>query len=177
MFSNYGSLASLILKCGLATRKSVALSRHSNNYSFRPVMNKIQRNYCASKTRADNNAKITERALSNEILEILDSPDKIERDHKHYRFVNCVLLRMLLYRKRLQGSQTKERAYSFIDFRSDFVSIWFGWRYTRHRGTHWTRNGCGKTWRVFCLCWCWVKNADSIFICIWHSLTSILQII
>lgn len=86
-------------------------------------MSKIQRNYCATKTTADAKAKITNRALSNEILEILDSPDKIERDHKHYRSAKFTVycLKMLLYRKQLQGSQTQERTYSFIDFRSNFL--------------------------------------------------------
>lgn len=82
MFSNYGILASTYLRRGLSTRKTLVLSRHSNIYSFRPA---ILRTFCAVKSLSDDKVKINDRALSNEISEILDSPDKIQRDHKHYR--------------------------------------------------------------------------------------------
>lgn len=83
MFLKYGTLASTYLRRGLSTRKTLVLSRHSNIYSFRPA---IIRTYCVAKSLSDVKVKINDRALSNEISEILDSPDKIQRDHKHYRF-------------------------------------------------------------------------------------------
>lgn len=84
MFTNYGSLlaASICLRHGLVARKSFKLSHHIKLQSFRPEVNKICRNYC---TTSNDNAKIVDRPFSNEILEILESPDKIERDHKYYR--------------------------------------------------------------------------------------------
>lgn len=87
MFSNCGTLASIYVRHGLAARKSLVLSTRSNIYPFRPVMNKISRNYCAVKTSTEVKPQINDRARSNEILEILDSPDKMDRDHKQYRSV------------------------------------------------------------------------------------------
>lgn len=80
MFLNYGTMASTFL------RRGAVLSRHGYVYPFRPTIHKTQTNYCTAKTPIDINAKINDRPLSNEILEVLDSPDKIERDHKHYRY-------------------------------------------------------------------------------------------
>ncbi|KAG4065796.1 hypothetical protein HA402_012474 [Bradysia odoriphaga] len=83
MFSKYSTLASILLKRGLADPTSLVLSRHSNVFPYRLSNNKIRRNYCESKTQTDIQA--INRPLSNEILEVLDGPDKVGRDHKHYR--------------------------------------------------------------------------------------------
>lgn len=77
----------MFLRHGVATRQSLNLSKHIKVQSFRPTLNKIHRNYCAVNTSFETNSKINERARSTEILEVLDSPDKIERDLKHYRLV------------------------------------------------------------------------------------------
>lgn len=92
MFSNYGSLASVILRRGVSTRKSLVPSRHGKVYAFRPAVNKIIRHYCAVKSSRDGRDKISDRALTTEISEILDSPDKIERDRKHYRSARLTVL-------------------------------------------------------------------------------------
>lgn len=87
MFAKYGTLASTLLKRGLADHTSLVLFRHNNVYQFRSSFNQIQRKYCASNTSsADVQAKFSDQSLSNEILEVLDSPVKIGRDHKHYRY-------------------------------------------------------------------------------------------
>lgn len=96
MFSNYGTLASIFLKRGLATSKSLALSTHCNINYFRPAINEIRRNYSAVKSSDDDKTKINERALSNEILEILDSPDKLPRDHKYYRSATLIVENFIL---------------------------------------------------------------------------------
>lgn len=85
MFSACG-IASIFLKRGLTTSKSIVVSGHSNIYCFRPSMNKIQRSYCGAKIALEQASKVKkDNKLKDEILEILESPDKMERDHKHYR--------------------------------------------------------------------------------------------
>lgn len=87
MFSICGTVASICLKRGLATSKSVVIWRQSNKNYFRSSLNKIQRNFSGVGIPPENGSKVNnDNVNSNEILEIMDTPDKIERDHKYYRF-------------------------------------------------------------------------------------------
>lgn len=99
MFSFCGCLISSVYKRSLSTfvsNKFGVKSSHTTNYRFRPVLRKIQR-YSSSKRFSSDmvpSVKTNKKSRSDMIEEIMDSPDKIERDHKDYRsvrfHVNCL---------------------------------------------------------------------------------------
>lgn len=85
MLSKYGTFASILLKRSAASL--VQTSRHNNVYLFRPSVTKFRRTYCTNNASStDVHAKTSDQSFSNEILEVLDSPEIIGRDHKHYRY-------------------------------------------------------------------------------------------
>lgn len=80
-------------------------------------MNKIQRNYCATKTSSQQSPKVNDDSkLKEQILEVLESPDKMERDHKHYRSAFFTVENVITSYTLLQSSQTEKWSHCLTNF-------------------------------------------------------------